>query len=346
MTAPHQRGPRLLILGSCVSRDILNFGGSASISLADYYARSSIASLATVPFQMDEASLDRITSEFQRRMVQRDLDKSLLQNLAAHRDVDFIVIDLIDERFDLYEIADESVATLSSEFLLTRVVTARDRSSSRWIPSGSASHRQLWKAGLEKLFAALEQHGIADRVLVNKVFWADQMEDGSALPAHEADAHLSANALLAWMYQELEHYVPTQRWLSFSYDLLKANPRHRWGPAPFHYTDAYYTSAVAQLNKHYAEQTKHDSISFTDGILVVRSAIASHRTSFMVFRDKALLKTEPYATWTEMQFDTGNIAGDYEVIVLTLTSDSKQPTLPARRNESVHRFRLGESKSA
>lgn len=295
---------------------------------------------------MDDAYLERITSEFQKRMVQRDLSKNLLQNLAAHRDIDFIVIDLIDERFDLYELADDSVATLSSEFLLTRFVTARDRSSSRWITSGSASHRKLWKIGVKKLFATLQQHGLADRVLINKVFWADRMADGGPLPAQEAGGHLAANSLLAWMYRELEQYVPSQRWLKFSNDVLKANPTHRWGTAPFHYTDAYYTSAFAQLNRLYLEQKKNGSISVSDGILVVKSAIESDRTSFMVFRDNVLLKAEPYSTETETQFDTGNIAGDYEVILLSLTFDPGQPTLPARRKEAVHRFRLGESEGA
>lgn len=346
MKALHNRGPRMLILGSCVSRDVLNFAENASFSLADYYARSSIASLGTAPFQMDETCMGRITSDFQRRMVQRDLGKSFLQNIAAHRDIDLIVIDLIDERFDLFEMANDSVATISSEFLLTRFVTARDRSSSRWIPSGSARHRGLWKAGLKKLFTVLAAHGLADRVVVNKVFWADQMDDGQPLPDLEQDKHLAANALLAWMYRELEKHVPAERWLNFSREVLRVNPQHRWGPAPFHYLDAYYAGAMAQLSKIHSEESNRRAISVTDGILLARSCVstgACHLTSFLVFRDKVLVKTQPYSAASEMHFDTGNVAGDYEVVVLSLNNDSTQPALPPLRQESKHRFRIGEN---
>lgn len=349
MTAHSKSGPRVLILGSCVSRDILNFAGDGSIALVDYYARSSIASLGSSPAQLSTENLDRIASTFQRRMVERDLSKDFLQSAAKHRNLDFILIDLIDERFDLYEMTKDSTVTISSEFLLTNSVTSKDRTSDKWIQSGSDQHRSLWKAGIEKLFATLAQHGLADRVVVNKVFWTDRMEDGSPLPKDKAGNHAAANELLAWMYCELEKYVPSTRWLNFADCDLKCNPKHRWGPAPFHYADTYYANAATQLRKLYAERKNDGCIAIANNVLLAWSGLPSHarsRAAFLVFKDKVLTSTQSYSSATELQFDTRNAAGDYEVVVLTLTADQgDEGQFPPNRRETVHRFRLGEKAS-
>jgi len=350
LTTRIKTGPRVLILGSCVSRDILNFAGDGSVALVDYYARSSIASLGTSPAQLSTVYLNRIASDFQRRMVERDLSKEFLQSAAMHRNLDFILIDLIDERFDLYKMAKDSAVTISSEFLLTSFVSSRDRTSDKWIPSGSDQHRALWKAGVEKLFAVLAQEGLADRVIINKVFWTDQMQDGSPLPNDKAGNHGAANDLLAWMYSELEKHVPPPRWLSFTDSALKCNPQHRWGPAPFHYSDAYYASAADQLRKLYADRKNGGGIAVSNGLLLAWTGLPTHassRAAFLVFKDKVLLRTQPYSRATEMQFDTRNAPGDYEVVVLTLTVDQDDDALPQTgRRETVHRFRIGEDVAA
>ena len=44
---------KILIFGSCVSRDILNYPqANTQLVLVDYYARSSIASLGAKPIEM------------------------------------------------------------------------------------------------------------------------------------------------------------------------------------------------------------------------------------------------------------------------------------------------------
>jgi hypothetical protein len=350
LTRLHERAPRVLIFGSCVSRDILNFaGGSSRITLVDYYARSSIASLETDPCDLDEAYFDRIKSDFQRRMVRRDLSKAFLQDVVQRRDFDFILIDLIDERFDMYEVAPGAMATISGEFLATRYVTSRDRSSERWIRSGSERHRALWKAGVKRLFTLLAEHGLSDRVIVNKVFWADRMEDGAPLGEEDAGQREAANSLLAWMYEELAAYVPAPRWMEFPGELLRSSPAHRWGIAPFHYTNGYYAKAVEQLNGLYADRRNDGGIALDNRTLMAWSGIsdqASHRTCFLVFRDTVLVHKQPYSTSAEMQFDTAGMAGDYEVVVFTLTFSLGEQLQPTRRRESVLHFHIPEMQSS
>lgn len=336
--------PRVLILGSCVSRDILNFAGTGAITLADYFARSSLASIGSAPFYLDDAHYARITSDFQRRMVRRDLEKTLLHELARRQDIDFIVIDLIDERFDLYEAAPGSVVTVSSEFLATGLVRPEDRASDRWIRSGSERHRELWKVGLAHLFAVLEKNGNADRVVVNKVFWADRMEDGVPLAVEDEQQRAAANNLLAWMYEELAQYVPSQRWMTFSDDVLRSNATHRWGIAPFHYADAYYARALSQLTRLHANVSRDGAAVLENGHIVAWSGTATGPvkcTSFLVFKDSTLLHKQSYSAAREMQFDTRTGPGDYEVVVFTLVFDpAGGATVPPRRQKSRFRLRV------
>src|SRR5690554_1693234 len=90
----------VFIYGSCVSRDIFNLDKVGYFNIVDYYARHSIGSMASKPYRTD-CSLAEISSDFRRRMDLRDFDKSVLQSEYAFANSDIILMDLIDERFDL-----------------------------------------------------------------------------------------------------------------------------------------------------------------------------------------------------------------------------------------------------
>jgi len=330
LTTTRVVAPRVLIFGSCVSRDILNFAGNGSVTLVDYFARSSIASLASEPYLLADDHYARITSDFQRRMVRRDLEKTFLLELVRRRDFDFIVIDLIDERFDLYEVSPGSIVTVSSEFLMTGLVKPSDRSSEQWIRSGTERHRELWKSGVSHLFSLLAEHGLVERVIINKVFWAERMEDGTPLPAKHENQREEANKLLTWMYHELAQYVPERRWMTFAEDVLRANPDHRWGIAAFHYSDGYYKSAIEQLTKIYLETRRDGASLLPDGRIFAWSGQGdcfAHRTLFLIFRDEALLHKQGYSMATELQFDTKHEPGRYEVVISRLVFE------PVERNQ-------------
>lgn len=104
----------VLIYGSCVSRDIFNFEEASAVKITDYYARSSIASLARAPYENDIA-LGRITSEFRRRMVARDFSNDFLTETEKISAADCILLDLIDERFDLVALTTGEIVTHSAE---------------------------------------------------------------------------------------------------------------------------------------------------------------------------------------------------------------------------------------
>jgi hypothetical protein len=249
-----------LILGSCVSRDIFNFSTTPQFSISDYYARSSLASLTTRPCDADEIILDGIESPFQRKMVSRDLDKDLFRNGIRQLHFDALLIDLVDERFNLYEMTDETVVTLSGEMLTSGMINDGYQESNKLIPSGSVRHRAQWKSGISQLFSEMDELGLAGRVIINKVFWSENLEDGSPLPTSASNGIAAANELLRWMYRELERYVSPERWMHFPESALRINPLHRWGIAPYHYCDSYYRIALRKLEKITAALLGHKEI--------------------------------------------------------------------------------------
>ena len=237
----------LLIYGSCVSRDIFNLEHSRVFKLTDYFARSSMASLSSSPYAND-AALDRIPSAFRRRMVGYDFSKELILQPERLSSADIILIDLIDERFDLVALPTGQVITHSSELTESGLLADSDIQGFRLIQQGTEERRALWLEGMQKFIELLKQHNKLDSVLVNKVYWASQFEtpSDSNFPV-TLTAVNNANQELEWMYAALHSQLEDNQFLTFPPELLTADESHRWGASPFHYCEGYYKEALSQL---------------------------------------------------------------------------------------------------
>ena len=236
---------KLLIFGSCVSRDILNFPqANGQLVLIDHYARSSFASLGARPIDMPP-SVQTISSKFQRKMVERDIRKDFLNDLTQ-LEFDILLIDLIDERYHLYVKADGTACTLSKELLSSGFPKASD--GGLRIYSGSEEFWRLWEAGWLILVDKLRRLGVFDRLRVNQVFWASRTEKGDDFEPHFSIRKIdSANQFLDRMYQRISADIPPDQFLRFDHGLMTGSMTHTWGISPFHYVDAYYHAAIQQL---------------------------------------------------------------------------------------------------
>ena len=103
---------RIGIFGSCVTRDLFE-DPAVRPSLARYTSRSSLISAVAQPVALD-AERVRLDSSFQRRCVIEDFGKRFLAELASER-LDWLVVDLIDERFDVLR-TPSSFVTRSSAY--------------------------------------------------------------------------------------------------------------------------------------------------------------------------------------------------------------------------------------
>lgn len=237
-------GLRILIVGSCVSRDAMRFAAPPeAVRLVDYFTRCSLASLASAPLRR-RVDLDRLESPFQQRMVRRDHDKSLLGQLGR-LDFDVLLLDLIDERFDVH-VGPDGGFTLTSE--MRRV----DPHAARWpgqtLKSGSDEFMALWCRGWQRLREALHAAGRLERVRLNAVRWAGRTASGgdfgAAHPPTQIDA---ANRTLVAMYGVVARDLASYQLLRFDDELLLGADQHRWGCSPFHYVDDYYVELLRRI---------------------------------------------------------------------------------------------------
>lgn len=234
----------VLIFGSCVSRDIFNFDTTNRLRLVDYYARSSFAS-AFCPLTREESLSHLIASPFQRRIVKADLDRSFREQLAC-LDFDVLLIDLIDERFDLFVTDDGHVITLSNELLSTGFAPGAERGAV--IRSGSEAFFDLWQAGWKSFVDTLDRHGQRGKVKINQVFWSTETSSkGTFFPGYSARGIAEANRFLSRLYEYTRCDLQTGQYLALPASCFIGCESHRWGISPFHYVDSYYEMALAEL---------------------------------------------------------------------------------------------------
>ena len=330
---------RLLIFGSCVSRDILTYPhDNTQLALVDYYARCSIASLGTGPIEMPSA-VQRIGSKFQRRMVERDIRKDFLNDLSRLQ-FDVLLFDLIDERFNLYLEPEGRACTLSGELLSSGFL--KDVGRGLTITSGSEEFWRLWEAGWLILLNKLKGLGVLDRLRVNQVRWSTRTENGGSFEPDFSDSQVdAANQFLDRMYQRISADIPSEQVLRFDHALMTGSMAHKWGTSPFHYVDAYYHAAIQQLcagsslKKAIAASTETVTsrakysidkviLDHERGELVATSifeAPEAGQFSFYVFRNGERIHIQGYSPNPTLRVGIKSEPGLYRVLVLFLSTN-------------------------
>lgn len=228
---------RISILGSCASRDALGVASPHQLELIDYAARTSFASLAAKPFVV-EAILDKIQSRFQREMVRRDMSKNFWNKLDTDK-FDVMVIDLIDDRFQLKIFEDRTAHTRSAEY--KHIESKIQLPPSRLLPPWHGERRALWHKGLKRFAKVMKQQAATDKVAINCVYWAS--DSGTT----EAKIIRFYNDYLEASYAEMGKYFPESCFIRYPTKMLSADPGHKWGAAPFHYARPVYDYFLDQV---------------------------------------------------------------------------------------------------
>lgn len=234
---------KIFVIGSCVSRDIFNAEGSKENFLVDgYIPRSSLASLlSSSPFE-DEYTAN-LSSDFQKRIVHADIVK-LSEKKIQESHADYFLIDLIDERFNLIK-TNTGICTLSDELKGTGITKNMPGSV---IESGGDEFFDLWQKGWMKLLYLFENKKSREKIILNKVFWANCTKSGEKFNSI-GERIKNQNNFLGRMYEVIESDLNPRQVINFPSDVLLAADEHRWGRSPFHYCDEYYAFALNFLKK-------------------------------------------------------------------------------------------------
>lgn len=232
------------IFGSCVSRDI--FGEDRAAEVLTYLARTGLASQMMAP--VDEPPLlAAIASPFQRRMVQADMEKQLW-DLIARPDFDLLLVDFIDDRFNILRVGAEGGLMLSAEMVKAReTLGLPPPAAAGLLMPRDPAWQTLWRAGWQRLCARLRDLGRFDRLIVNRVLWAEMDKHGTPLNGGNTAYIRRGNAELSRLYEIVDATEPKVAQLTYPPEMLRADPDHRWGLSAFHYSPEVYQHARDQL---------------------------------------------------------------------------------------------------
>ncbi len=237
--------------GSCVARDTIEFAAADAVDLRGYVARQSLISAGNDASTHIPADLD-LPSKFQERMIRADFAGGLfgrLESLAG--EIDVLLWDLADERHGIYRFADGTIVTRSIDTIRTPVVDEL-LSQAEHIEFGTSEHLQLWRKRVDAFDEFLRAHDLFERTVVLEVPWALRTTEGKTTPwsmgVRATDANKRYRPYYDYLRQRGHHVVELRE-----ADVL-ADPDHRWGLAPFHYTPDVYQEVLRQLRDEHGYQ--------------------------------------------------------------------------------------------
>lgn len=215
----------ILIIGSCVSRDAFD-KNEFDIT---YFARSSLISAMSEIQVCKSRYPTNIHSEFQNKTVINDLSKELLKSLnsISPKEFDIILIDFIDERFDIFRSIDGSLSTISSELKASNFYFGDGDT----IISGSEYWFKLWCEAWDRFIDFFSTS--KDIITINNVNWA--ADNKTALNVID-----NKNKLLLKIYDYIKKDINPEQFIFDQNFNFTSNPEHKWGPAPYHYSDDVY----------------------------------------------------------------------------------------------------------
>jgi len=236
---------RLGIFGSCVTRDLFE-DPALRPTLARYASRSSLISAVAAPVALDPERV-RLDSAFQRRCVIEDFDKCFLAELPSDR-LDWLVVDLIDERFDvLRTAAAASYVTCSSAYRGAGLEQQDDFERVRRL-TGEAS--ELLERAAQRFAERVTAVLAPERVIVHRAHWMTRYRDGAELhdfAAERVDFAERHNAAVDQGYDVLERALGGRAQTIALNGGFVADANHRWELEPYHYEPAYNAAALERL---------------------------------------------------------------------------------------------------
>ncbi|MDK8482250.1 DUF6270 domain-containing protein [Corynebacterium sp. MSK105] len=231
---------KTFIFGGCVSRDTIAFARPNAFSLQRYVARQSLLSVGRSA-QQDIERID-LASPFQKRMLEGDIIGNLLAELGKYSDMELLIWDLIVERNGVWEFPSGGIVTNSAE--LTRNSGGKQSvKRARKIDFGTEEHFLRWQGAVSLFAAYLKQVNLTEKVVVLAPEWAEHFPDGRSFSRRRSKDIERKNEIFSRYYSELRR----MKFPVIGVSHTVADPDHRWGAAPFHFTSSAYKTMESRL---------------------------------------------------------------------------------------------------
>jgi hypothetical protein len=233
---------KIHIIGSCVTRDIFRVLKKDHL-VGQYAARSSLISRVSPPLKISlDSNLVSLNSNWQRKMVSQDFDKTGI--CPDKYDKDILIIDFVDERLNLWKIGNTYI-TQSTE--LVKLDIKKMLKPDAVLSRGSQEDFDLWVIACHK-FAEIIPEKIKKKTILHKAFWANQYLRNDQIENFEDQEQINFfNQKLLYYYDTFQSIYKPEKTIEIKSDQLIADANHKWNLAPFHYTHEYYKQSWNEI---------------------------------------------------------------------------------------------------
>ncbi|MDQ0974579.1 hypothetical protein QFZ31_004457 [Neobacillus niacini] len=236
---------KLNLLGSCVTRDA--FSNQNDFTIKNYFARTSFISIVSEPVKVEMEDIN-LSSNFQKKSVHQDANKSILTGLLDEPS-DYLIIDLIDERFNLAKIGN-SIITMSNELKGSNLLEKFPNIEINRFDNGVFD---LWKKSVDEFFNAVFKVYGHNQVILHKTFWREKYLDKAGevqeFSSVMANGIRKQNNLLNSYYEYMETFISKMNVIDMTDSNIYSNENHIWGLSPYHFEDKYYELFNNKLNE-------------------------------------------------------------------------------------------------
>jgi hypothetical protein len=191
-------------------------------NLLEYRSRSSLCTKHTAPLITDLSFLTNVSSNFQRKMVESDLLKSRFDTQS-----DIILIDLIDERFDIIKVG-ASLITKSISLIEARPPFSISKPA---FIRGSDEYYSTFKLGL----TFFKNHLSNAPIFLHNAKYATHYIDDNKIHAFKNQEIIKfENDNLDKLIRISIDVLKPAKILEIDNSLVIGSSKHIWGLAPFH----------------------------------------------------------------------------------------------------------------
>lgn len=239
---------KITILGSCVSRDILNFDND--LNGERYYARTTFQSLVGEKYSIDINNIE-LKSDFQKMCIKKDFESEFLT--LKFDENEYIILDFIDERFDIVKLKDKVIGTASNEY--------KNSNLNQLIYDAIIDKNRFedWCNSCDKVLDYFKEKNIINKVILHECFYKNKYlsnEGRIEFFRSRMNEIQRQNKELDKKYRYIKEKYKEINIISDKENIFYANENHRWGLEPYHYIDEYYIDLAQQLKQIITKKRK------------------------------------------------------------------------------------------
>lgn len=253
---------KIFTFGSCVSRDVFNHTKEEDFFVSLNIQRMSYAlmPLEGYPVNYEDIDMEYLDDfPWEVKMMVTEISKKCLE-MAKQTDAEYLVMDLIEERFDFaeFELEGKKYSCVKTghfdnfynKYLKEKVVNYRELSIDDYTDE---EVRECFRQSISEIMMVFS----IDRIILIETYYAEKMIDDNGQISEYEDKqeikHINKrlHRLYTIMKQVLNEYAKdNKKYYLIAPEKLIGYANHKWGPFPAHYTDDFYVEIGRKIKEY------------------------------------------------------------------------------------------------